>query len=111
MDLALSPDGTRATVFRAEQQFDIWLYEFARGTNTRFTFSPSTDRYPVWSPDGTRIVFASNRFGHNDLYQKSANGTGEDELLFKSDQDKIPSSWSRDGRFLIFQSIDPKTRG
>jgi Tol biopolymer transport system component len=108
-DLELSPDGTRAAIFRVGQQNDIWLYEFARGTTTRFTFSPSTDRFPVWSPDGNRIVFGSNRGGRYDVYQKSANGTGEDELLFKSDQDKIPSSWSTDGRFLIFQSTDPKT--
>jgi len=109
-DLALSIDGTRAAFLRPDQQSDIWLYEFARGTTTRFTFGPSIDRNPVWSPDGNRIAFASNRGGHFDLYQKSANGAGEDELLFKSDQDKIPTSWSHDGRFLIFQSIDPKTQ-
>src|ERR1700674_604162 len=56
------------------------------------------------------IVFSSSRSGHFDLYQKNANGTGEDELLLKSDQDKIPTSWSRDGRFLLFTSNDPKTQ-
>ena len=55
-------------------------------------------------------MFASGRGGHYDLYQKNANGTGEDELLLKSDQDKIPTSWSRDGRFLLFTSSDPKTQ-
>ena len=108
-DLALSPDGTRVASFHADAQFDIWLYEFARGVSTRFTFAPSVERYPVWSPDRSRIVFASNRGGHFDLYWKASDGTGEDELLFKSDQDKIPTSWSRDGRFLLFTSIDPKT--
>jgi dipeptidyl aminopeptidase/acylaminoacyl peptidase len=44
------------------------------------------------------------------LYQKNSNGAGEDELLFKSDQNKTPTSWSRDGRFLLYHSIDPKTR-
>jgi Tol biopolymer transport system component len=108
-DLALSPDGSRVASFRADQQADIWLYEFARGVSTRFTFAPSIERSPVWSPDGKRIVFASNRGGHFDLYQKNANGAGEDELLLKSDQDKFPTSWSRDGRYLLFVSIDPKT--
>lgn len=108
-DLALSSDGTRVASFHAEAQLDIWLYDFARGVSTRFTFAPSIDRYPLWSPDGSRLVFASNRSGHFDLYQKASNGTGDDELLFKSDQDKIPTSWSRDGRFLLFTSFDPKT--
>ena len=106
-DLALSPDGTRLASFRGDQQADIWLYEFARGVSTRFTFAPSVERYPQWSPDGNRLVFASNRGGHFDLYQKNANGAGEDELLFKSDQDKQPTSWSRDGRYLLFSSVDP----
>ena len=108
-DLALSPDGTRVATARLEQSADIWLYEFARGVSTRFTFSPAIDRNPVWSPDGSRIVFRSNRGGHFDLYQKNANGTGEDEMLLKSDEDKLPESWSRDGRFLLFASLDPKT--
>jgi Tol biopolymer transport system component len=108
-DLALSPDGTRVASVHGDQQFDIWLYEFARGVSTRFTFNPAIDRYPIWSPDGSRLVFASNRGNHFDLYQKNANGAGEDELLLKSDQDKIPNNWSRDGRFLLFTSNDPKT--
>jgi Tol biopolymer transport system component len=109
LDLALSPDGTRLASFRGDQQYDIWLYEFARGTSTRFTFAPALDHFPVWSPDGKHIVFASNRGGHYDLYQKNSDGTGDDELLFRSDQDKAPTSWSRDGKFLLFSSTDPKT--
>ena len=108
-DLALSPDGARVASFRGDQQADIWLYEFARGVSTRFTFAASVERDPVWSPDGSRLVFASNRGGHYDMYQKASNGAGEDELLFKSDQDKLPTSWSRDGRFLLFNATDPKT--
>ena len=66
---------------------------------------------PIWSRDGSRITFRSNRGGHYDLYQKVANGAGEDELLFKSDLDKVPTNWSRDGRFLLFHTLsDPKTK-
>src|SRR5262249_23266240 len=64
---------------------------------------------PVWSPDGNRVVYASVSKGKGDLYQKLATGSGNDELILKSDQDKIPSDWSSDGRFLIFRSMDPKT--
>jgi eukaryotic-like serine/threonine-protein kinase len=108
-DLALSPDGTRVASLHADAQFDIWLYEFARGVSTRLTFASSVEGYPLWSPDGNRLVFNSDRGGHFDLYQKNANGTSDDELLLKSDQDKFPTSWSRDGRFLLFTSFDPKT--
>jgi eukaryotic-like serine/threonine-protein kinase len=106
--LAVSPDGTRAA-FRRTGTGDLWLLEFARGVSARFTFAPGRNDDPVWSPDGTQIVFRSNRGGKYDLYRKAANGAGEDELLLKTDQDKTPDSWSRDGRFLIYDSINPKT--
>ncbi len=107
--LAVSPDGTRAAFRRTGAAGDLWLLEFARGVSTRFTFAPGISDNPVWSPDGSQIVFRSNRGGKYDLYRKAANGAGEDELLLKTDQDKTPDSWSRDGRFLIYDSIDPKT--
>jgi len=107
--LALSPDGKQVAFERANLQNpsnrNIWLYNFARGVTTRFTFDSAWDSSPVWSPDGTRIVFCSNRSGEFDLYQKPSNLAGEDELLFKSSEDnKIPTSWSPDGRFLLFQN-------
>src|SRR4029079_17549286 len=107
-ELALSPDGTRVASYRPDQQGDIWLYEFARGTTTRLTFGPTPDRFPVWSPDGNRIAFASGRSGNlSHLYWKNADGTGEEELLFMSNLPKTPTSWSRDGRFLLFGMTDP----
>ena len=54
----------------AQGQNDIWLFDLARDTSTRFTFHPATDWFPVWSPDGGRMVFASTRDGRLDLYQK-----------------------------------------
>ena len=83
----LSPDGRRVAVSRTVQgNTDIWLLDATR--STRFTFDPSLDRFPIWSPDGSRIVFDSNRKGHRDLYVKSSNGAGSEELLLESAQDK-----------------------
>ena len=88
---------------------DIWLVDSSRNTSSRFTFDSSDDLDPLWSPDGSKIVFSSDRSGHRDLYQKTASGTGEDYLLLESDQDKTPTDWSADGQFIVYESIDPKT--
>ncbi len=104
--LAISPDGKRVAFERADPQNfsnrNIWLYDLARGVTTRFTFDSGWDANPVWSPDGSHIAFASLRGATFDIYQKTSNLAGEDELLFKSDTQKLTSSWSPDGRFLLF---------
>jgi len=108
---ALSPDESRIVVERqdASGRSDIWMIDLARGTNSRLTFNPTDDVGPVWSPDGNRVVYASLSNGKGDLYQKLATGSGSDELIFKSDEDKVPYEWSSDGRFLLFRSTGPKT--
>jgi serine/threonine protein kinase/Tol biopolymer transport system component len=90
---------------------DVWLYEIDRGVNTRFTFDPSVDWYPIWSPDGNHVVFSSRRKDHYDLYQKVSSGATNEQLLFESPYGKIPSDWSPDGKFVLFHSInDPQTK-
>jgi serine/threonine protein kinase len=108
---AVSPDGGRVAFQLTDDQgnADIWVRDLTRGSNTRLTFDPRPDSSPVWSPDGKNIIFGANRGGSWNLYEKSADGAGEERLLFKSNQDKTPTSWSRDGRFLLFDSKDPKT--
>jgi Tol biopolymer transport system component len=104
----VSPDGRRVVVRREVQgNVDLWLLE--DGRTSRFTFHPAPDTIPVWSPDGTRIVFRSNRTGADDIYQKLASGAAAEERIVASDQVKTPESWSPDGRFLLYRSIDPKT--
>jgi len=104
---ALSPDGKRAAFSRTDPQSgstDIWLYEFARGgVSRRFTTDPGEDVNPVWSPDGNTIAFAGRRGGAWGIYQKASNLAGGEELLYKSpDLAPLPSSWSKDDRFLLF---------
>lgn len=103
--IAISPDGMRVVANRAADQSggeDLWMFDLDRGVSTRFTFNGGGNAYPVWSPDGSRIVFRSVRNGSGDLYEKVSNGGGDEELLFKSERTKIPVGWSPDGRFLIF---------
>ena len=110
---AVSPDGTRvaASLNNAQGSMDIWVLDTKRGTSTRLTFDPANDDRAVWSPDGGKIAFRCNRGGHADLYVKASDGSGDDQLLLKTDEEKIPESWSHDGRYLLYDAISPKTGG
>lgn len=107
---AVSPDGRRVAVSQTSQgNQDLWVLDASRGTSTRLTFDPARDDFPVWSPDGSRIVFASDRSGHFDLFQKASDGSGDDQSLLTSDEDKFPESWSRDSRYLLYTAVAPRT--
>ncbi len=102
---ALSPDGKRLAVGRldpATDTRDIWVLDLARGVSSRFTFDKGDDLNPVWSPDGSRIAFSSDRTGKRDIYWKAASGAGADELLLASEGSKSLEDWSADGRLLLF---------
>lgn len=94
---------------RETQNKDIWIFDVATNAATRFTSDPAWDAFPTWSPDGSRIVFTSNRSGVYDLYIKASTGAGAEQLFYKSDEGKAANSWSPDGRFLIYYSIGQPT--
>jgi serine/threonine protein kinase/Tol biopolymer transport system component len=109
----LSPDEKRVTFGSSEPDgggSDIWIMELARGTPTRFTFDPAIEAVPLWSPDGSRILYSSDREGPLNLYQRAANSAGEAEPLPKNDNNnKLANDWSADGRFILFQAQDQRT--
>jgi Tol biopolymer transport system component len=74
---------------------------------SRITFDPASDWTPVWSPDGSRIAFASGRNGPSRIYEKASSGVGSDTLMFKSTAGEIPVSWSHDGRYIVFSRLKP----
>jgi eukaryotic-like serine/threonine-protein kinase len=100
-DLALSPDETRVAYVR---DTGLWLFDFARGVNTKFTFG-NPAREPAWSADGSRIVFLSLRGGGYAIYQKASNLAGQEELLYQSPDLKALPTWSHDGKFLMYTDI------
>jgi eukaryotic-like serine/threonine-protein kinase len=111
-NLWLSPDGRQAgvEVSRPSGQAYISLFDTTRGVPTRLTSDRSDHTYPIWSPDGTRVVFTSRRKGHMDLYEKAASGaTGSETVLLSDSFDKFPTSWSPDGRFILYTAVSPTT--
>ncbi|MEQ1760972.1 MAG: protein kinase, partial [Vicinamibacterales bacterium] len=104
----VAPDGHRVAVARTVQgNQDIWLLDGAR--TSRVTFDVAFDWYPLWSPDGARIVFRSNRTGGGDLFQTRGAGTGREEPLGATGETKTATSWSADGRFVLYNNADSKT--
>ena len=100
----VSRDGRRVAVSRTVQgNTDVWLLDGVRAS--RLTFDAAVDSYPVWSPDGSRIVFSSNRTGRFALYQMLTIGGVEEQLMAASDEYVASYSWSVDGRRLLYGSI------
>ena len=100
----LSPDGTRAAGrdAGASANGDVWLLDFARGVRTRLTFRQAPGSQPVWSADGTRIAFSGGN-NADTIFEKSASGASDEKELFKKPGAiMVPTSWSPDGRFLLF---------
>lgn len=106
----LSPDGQQvATVIlnTAKDTPEIWIYENAPGAGTRVVFGSGANIDPVWSPDGQRILFGSNRgkvgFIPN-IWMKSLDGSAEEPFL-QSEDNLEPLDWSADGRFLAIIKV------
>jgi eukaryotic-like serine/threonine-protein kinase len=101
--LDLSPDGKRVAVHRHDGNGgDIWIFDSTGGPMQRVTFDASLENSsPVWSPDGSRLAFASRRNGKSGLYQTFLNG-GREALLFESDVNSVPMAWSPDDKSILF---------
>jgi hypothetical protein len=106
----LAPDGQSVAVTRAvDTNSDVWLIDTGGGNFRRFTFDPGLDHSPVWSPDGTRVVFGSARNGPADLFEIPASSPGNESPLLVTDQGKLALDWSRDGKWLLYNTRHPKT--
>ena len=105
----LSPDGGRVAVGISDRETHLWLYDLARETMTRLTFEGTVNHNPVWTPDGKRIAFNSDKEGLPKIYWQLADGSGGLEQLTSSQNSNVPMSWSPDGQLLAFMESNPTT--
>ena len=107
----LSPDGTRIAVSIGDQEQDTWMWDLRRATLTRLTFAPGIDWFPLWTPDGRRIVFSSaGEGGSIGLFWMPADGTGKPERLTSGDL-QYATGLSPDGTRVVFYQITEAARG
>ena len=108
--MSVSPDERRAAVDAGPGNSDVWVLESSRDMRTRFTFEAASDYAPIWSPDGSRIAFGSDRGGPGAIYVKPASGAQPESLFASLPTELDPSDWSRDGRFIVAVVVNPTTR-
>jgi serine/threonine protein kinase len=104
-NIMLAPNGrvvASDTTDAASQNTDIWTYDLETRSAKRLTFDPVLDSLPIWSPDGSRMVFASNRELKFDLYLKDTNGAQEEKVIPQEGPDRFPTDWSRDGKYVLY---------
>jgi eukaryotic-like serine/threonine-protein kinase len=109
---AISPAGDRLAFEIADTRSgksDLWIRDVARGVNSRFTFAGGDAFCPVWSPSGDTVVYASDRPDAPGLYAKAANGQGDEKLILKISELAIPSSFTPDGKSLLYAARMEKT--
>ena len=109
-DLAISPDGSRLAYGLGDprtQKSDIWIRDLKRGVSSRLTFEPEDEIWPVWSPDGTRLLYAYNGGGVFSIFEQQSNGVGTSRELYSiTGKNCGPSCWSHDGESIIIALVD-----
>jgi len=103
----LSPDETLLLAEKtdpASGRHSIWVLDLLRGTTTRLLADSAGAHSPMWSPDGKRVSFSSNRLGGIDLFEIAADGSGREHLVLKSNEGAQVTDWSTDGRLLIYET-------
>jgi Tol biopolymer transport system component len=111
--LKLSPDGTRAALQEIVNPAfaDIWIHDLGRNLKSRLTTDAAADQNPIWSRDGSHVIFNSTRDGIAGLYEKPSNGATPERLLLKAEPGMLMASqdWSRDGQWVLFTKAKAET--
>ena len=100
----ISPDGSRAIAAKTGPDgttAHLWLLD-SGGTAQQITDGPMHEGSPVWSPDGSRIAYFGKQGEAYDIFTRAVRVDAKPELLLKSTDQKFPSDWSHDGRYLVY---------
>jgi serine/threonine-protein kinase len=104
----LSPDGMRVALVITDQM-KLWVWDLRGRLLTPLTLEAGEDQHPVWTKDGQRIIFGSNRAGNVDIWWQAADGTGVAERLTTSGEPQFPSGVTSDGKAVVFFKLTPTT--
>jgi Tol biopolymer transport system component len=107
----ISPGGDHITI-QAENDAasEIWIHDRVRNVTTRLTTDPAYDYTSAWSPDGTHIVFSSNRDGDYDIFLNERERSREPTLLAATPAREVVNDWSHDGNYIIYRVNREETR-
>ena len=119
VDFRLSPDDARLAYSRIDprtQAPDVWVKDLRSGSDRQVTSDSLSDASPVWSPDGEKLIYRSNRGSRSiQFYRVSATGVGGAEILLGDSQQRelqqvspIQTDWSPNGAYLVYQAASPK---
>jgi|HubBroStandDraft_6_1064221.scaffolds.fasta_scaffold06746_2 Tol biopolymer transport system component len=107
-NISLAPNGRSVAMDMTDMESQsqmiahVWTYDLQRNSAKRLTFDLSTHVLPVWSPDGTQLVFCSNQQLNFDLNIKNSDGSQEERGIVQDDHDKHPNDWSRNGKYILY---------
>jgi Tol biopolymer transport system component len=103
--LRISPDGTKVAADiedRRTGSSDIWVFEVGSGVATRLHSDPVDEIMPVWSPDGAKVLYRSDRKGPPDIYEIAIAVPGSEKPVLEAPGVQQPDDVSRDGRILAY---------
>jgi Tol biopolymer transport system component len=107
----ISPDGTRALVGRSTStaESSLWLADLVRGSAVPFASGHGRNDTPIWSRDGKRVLFQSDRDGSQNIYVKVVDEASDERLVFRSPFPfNAPNDWSADGQQFVMTILDPQ---